>query len=401
MSTVAELFDRLNGDPRRIKLPFSDDLLQANALLHNTAATEDEMAECLALWCQQRQPCQFGRAAAKHGRIHFCFLRDAAVAGWSDAEIAEKIREEKQLWKQRAAFDSKRAAHSLVIVIASPRVALAAPDQQLRAFCDRILELAGWENDRRGVRLRNTVTSDYLYLRNPTDGGFYGFQFNADFFACAGDNRWWHDHRFPGGIAFTANSTGHMIRFREWYQAKDHNEAWGLTQAMLTIQNAAPTKSTDSSIPQDQGRVTWLRPLDASGRPLVENVSCPLAKVPSTIEGKDWTRYEGLLHTDHAVREEFFVDREIAPTASKPYLMDFTYLYDDKQEEFEEFTRGKRLSEEEVYAEIGRPEDWTHRASSRAESRSEEQAAKVAEQLLTCRRWEAPSWYAIDNDEGT
>lgn len=397
--TVAELFARLDGDTWRIAHPFSADILEANALLHNSAATEDEMSECLALWCQRLQPCQFGKVAASHGRIHFCFLREAAVSRWSDEEIAERIGEEKQLWKQRAAFDPERSAHSFVIVVASPQVALAAPNQQLRAFSDRILELAGWESNRHGVRRRNTVTSDFLYLKHPTDGSFCGFQFNADFFACAGDRRWWQDHRFPGGIAFTANSTGHMIRFREWYQAKDQNEAWGLKQAMLTIQNAAPTRSTDSSLLQEQGRVTWLRPLDASGKPLIDNVACPLAKVPSTLEGKDWTRYEGLLHTDHAVREEFFVDREVAPTASKPYLMDFTYLYDDKQKEFEEFTRGKRFSDEEVYAEIGRPDEWTHRAGTSAMARSENDAASVAEQLLACKRWQAPSWYLVDNDE--
>jgi hypothetical protein len=374
-------------------------MLQANALLHNTAATEEEMADCLALWCQHWQPCQFGRAAAKQGRIHFCLLREEAVSAWSDEEIAEKIGEEKQLWKQRAACDPERAAHSLIIVVASLRVALAPPDQHLRAFSDRILELAGWEADRRGARRRNTITSDFLYLKNPLDGGFYGFRFNVDFFACAGDGRWWHDHRFPGGIAFTANSTGHMMRFRDWYQAKEHSESWGLKQAMLTIQNAKPTRSTDSSDPLEQGRVTWLRPLDALGKPLVDNIPCPLAHVPATLEGKDWTRYEGVLHTDHAIREEFFLDREVAPTASRPYLLDFTYLYDDKQRDFEEFTRGERFADEEVYAEIGHPRDWTHRASPTVGSRSEEQAAKVAEQLLACSRWETPPWYVVDHED--
>jgi hypothetical protein len=401
VSTSAELFTRLSGDAWRVAHPFSDDMLQANALLHNTAATEEEMAEGLALWCQHRQPCQFGRAAAKQGRVHFCFLREAAVSEWGDDEIAEKIREEKRLWKQRAAFDRDRAAHSFVIVVASPRVAFAAPDQHLRAFSDHLLELAGWEANRRGVRRKNTVTSDFLYLKNPFDGSFYGFQFNADFFACAGDGRWWHDHRFPGGIAFTANSTGHMIRFRDWYQSKDQNESWALKQAMLTIKNAAPTKSADGGTPQEQGQVTWLLPLDAEGEPLVSNVHCPLSNVPATLEGKDWTRYEGLLHTDHAVREEFFFDREVAPTSSKPYLMDFTYLYDDKQADFVEFTRGRRFSDEDVYAEIGRPEDWTHRASAITKPRSEEQAAVVAEQLLACSRWETPSWYAVERDEQT
>jgi hypothetical protein len=393
MMTVGDLFAQLNGDARRVARPFSDDILQTNALLHNTAATEDEMVECVNLWCQHRQPCQFGKVAAGQRRIHFCFLREIAVSTWSDEEIAEKISEEKQLWKQRAAFDPQRAAHSFVIVVSSPRVAFAAPDQHLRFFSDRILELAGWGADRRGVRRKNTVTSDFLYLKNPNDGKFFGFRFNADFFACAADGRWWNDHRFPGGIAFTANSTGHMIRFREWYQGKDQSESWALKQAMLTINNAAPTKSTITGDAQEDGCVTWLRPLDSHGKPMVAEIQCPLANVPGTLQGKDWTRYEGLLHTDHAVREEFFLDREIAPTTSRPYLMDFTYLYDDKQADFEKFTRGKPFTEEEIYAEIGHPEDWTHRGSQTREGRSEAQAASVVQQLLACRQWESDSWY--------
>jgi hypothetical protein len=397
MTSITDLFANLNGDAWRVAHAFGDDILHANALLHNSAATEDEMAECLDLWCQHRQPCQFGRVAAKQRGIHFCFLREMAVSTWSDEEIAEKISEEKQLWKQRGAFDPERAAHSFVIVVASPRVALAAPDQHLRAFSDRLLELAGWEADRRGVRRKNTITSDFLYLRNPAEGRFYGFRFNADFFACAADGRWWHDHRFPGGIAFTANSTGHMVRFREWYQGRDQNESWALRQAMLTINNAAATKSTASGDPEE-GRVTWLRPLDLDGKPLVADIQCPLASVPGALEGKDWTRYEGLLHTDHAVREEFFLDRDVAPTASKPYLMDFTYLYDDKQDDFEIFTRGKPFTDEEIYAEIGHPENWTHRERPTVEARAEGLAASVAEQLLICRRWVSEAWYVDDTD---
>ena len=57
MSTTADLFAHLSGDPWRISHVFSDDILQANALLHNTAATEEEMAECARLWCLRRQPC--------------------------------------------------------------------------------------------------------------------------------------------------------------------------------------------------------------------------------------------------------------------------------------------------------------------------------------------------------
>jgi hypothetical protein len=396
VDTVAQLYGRLNGDAWRIRNPFREDILQANALLHNGAATVDEMAECLSLWCLQKQPCQFGRAAAKQGRIHFCVLTHDSLANWRDEDIAAKISDEKRLWKQRAAFDNLRAAHSFVVVAASSTVALAAPDQQLRAFSNRILELIGWQHVEPRKCTANAVTSDYLFLRNPNDSAFYGFQFNADFFACAADGRWWQDHRFPGGIAFTANSTGHMIRFREWYDGKTQSEAWALKQAMLTVSNAAPTKPAHPQSPAEQGCATWLRPLDSTGKPLLAEVACPLDRVPPVLAGKDWTRYEGVLHTDHAVREEFFVDREIAPTASRPYLMDLTYLYRDDEREFEEFTRGRRFSDDEVYAEIGHPRDWTHRARVAVRPRSEDEAAIVAEQLLACRDWRPQEWYAAD-----
>lgn len=387
MSSVMELFGRLNGDPWRLTRPFSNELLQANALVHNTAATNDEIVECLNTWCLNLQSCQFGKVAAKAGRVHFCILREEAVSSWTDDEIGEKIRDERRLWKQRAAFDAQRAAHSMVIVVCSPRVALAAPDQHLQAFSDRVLSLAGWAPDRCGARIKNTVTSDYLYLRNPRDGGLYGFLFNVDYFACAGDRRWWRDHRFPGGIAFTANSTGHMMRFREWYEGKSESEAWALIQAMSTIRNAEPTRDSTEADPASEGRATWLLPLTEEGLPIVDRLGCPLAKVPAMLTGKDWTRYEGLLHTDHAVRAEFFQDRETAPTSSKTYLMDFTYLYDKTHPDFEHFAKGIPFTEEQVLTEIGRPEDWAHRSADTPPNRTLEQAAEVAQQLKVCRSW--------------
>ena len=199
----------------------------------------------------------------------------------------------------------------------------------------------------------NAVTSDFLYLKDPHSGEFYGYRFNLDYFACAGDGRWWHDHRFPGGIAFTANSVGHMIAFRERYQQQAGGREWALKQAMVTIRNAAPTRGMDGGEAPEQGRATWLRTLGLDGKPLVAGVACPLSKVPTTLEGKDWTRYEGVLHTDHAVREEFFLDREVAPMAWKPYLMDFTYLYDELQDEFKEFTGGRPFQVGEVSRKSG------------------------------------------------
>lgn len=99
------------------------------------------------------------------------------------------------------------------------------------------------------------------------------------------------------------------------------------------------------------------------------------------------------------MREEFFQDRDVAPTRNKPYLMDFTYLYDQNQPDFKEFSDGRSFTEADVYSEIGRPEEWTHRASSEMFSRRDrEQAELIAEQLVACRRWDVVPWYKIEGD---
>ncbi|HQU41448.1 MAG TPA: hypothetical protein PK867_01495 [Pirellulales bacterium] len=394
MHTVNELHSRLKGDTWRKSHPFSSDLREANELLHNSSAFEDESADCLFGWCRTHQPCQFGMIAAKERRIHFCLLNHEAVAHWPDEDISAHIAADQRLWKQRAAFDIDRATHSFILVVACPIVALAAPDDNLKAFSESILKLSGWSlGRRRFARPINEVSSGYLYLRNPDDTGLYGFQFNIDFFACAGHDRWWHDHRFPGGIAFTANSLGHMRAYREWYGTlKGNGVEWAVKQAMLTIDNAAKQKvvAREESQQQDaDGRVTWLRPLSAEGKPHVHGITCPLTNVPGRLADKDWTKYDGYLHTDHAIREEFFQDRETPPTVERPYIMDLTYIYAEGQDDFAEFSGGKPFAEEQVYGEIGRPEEWTHRhVTASAKSRTDEQAALVAQQLAACQAWQ-------------
>jgi hypothetical protein len=388
MHEVNELYARLKGDAFRKTHPFSDDLRNANELLHNSSAFPDEIIDCILDWCARQQTCQFGKLAANERRIHFCVLSDEAVSRWSDEDIAGQIASEMRLWKQRAAFDIQQAAHSLILVVASPKVALAAPDENLRDFANAILTLSGWSvGKKRFARPLNTISSGFLYLRNPSDRKLYGFQFNVDFFACAGDDRWWHDHRFPAGIAFTANSLGHMRAYREWYGGKaGDGTAWSLKQAMLTIDQAKKHKVIVSgkTLQQDpDGRVTWLLPLSASGEPVVASIPSPLQPMPRTLEGKDWTKYAGYLHTDHAVREEFFQDREAPPTTERPYQMDFTYIYSESQGEFAEFSAGRLFTDDAVFAEIGQPDQWSHRDLSTPETRSRtpEEAALVAQQL--------------------
>lgn len=398
MSTesLRDLHFRLRQDKQRVTHGFDADLAEISALLHKPYVEEHEIEDALRHWCKTRQPCQFGRAAASQGQIFFCILRERDLGDGKsgDKAIAEKIAAAKRQWKQRAVADVKNPPHSFLLIFGSPYVMEAAADDNLRRFANRLLELTGWKPERRAKRGENTISSDFLYLKNPQTGAYHGFRFNLDFFAAAGDGLWWHDHRFPGGIAFTANATGHMKSFMDWYSdpGRDHG-AWAVTQAMMTIARSHPTKplnggaKSEKTAPEE-GRVTWLLDLNQEGKPIVSRLPCPLDKVPGQLAGKDWTKYEGLLHTDNAVREEFFDGREEPLTKHKPHLMDFTYLYDSTQPDFTDFTAGRIFTEEEVYADIGSPENWTHREGGyQPVARTPDQAAEVAELLNACFRW--------------
>jgi hypothetical protein len=113
-----------------------------------------------------------------------------------------------------------------------------------------------------------------------------------------------------------------MRHFQEWYTEKGRDKGeWVITQAMKTIAHAHPVGKVAASEtapvpaskrqpadPAEEGRVTWLLDL-VDGKPRVET-ACPFhGAIPGTLQGKDWTRYAGLLHTDHNVRTEFFEDR--------------------------------------------------------------------------------------------
>jgi hypothetical protein len=398
--SLLSLHDKLREDRWRARHAFSKDMQQASKLLLRPFAYDHEVAEALRQWCMKRQPCQFGRVAASRGQIHFCVLRERDLAD-GDAAIEEKIGTARRHWKQRAVADAQAPPHSFLLIFATDRLLLAAPDENLRRFADRLLELAGWAPQRRAKRGENPVSSDFLYLQDPADDAYHGFQFNIDFFAAAGDRRWWHDHRLPGGIGLTANSTGHLKAFLDWYKERgaDHGD-WALKQAMITIAQAHPTragagKDPARTDPRGEGRLTWLRGLDERGRPLLAHVPCPLKSPPRQLQGKDWTRYEGLIHTDHAVRAEFFADRDEPITGPAPYLEDLTYLYDRGQEDFVNFTAGRPFTADEVFADIGGAETWTRRTVEGAPEpeRTPEEAAEIDLLLGECRAWPASEDY--------
>ena len=373
---LRKMYDRLREgrDPNRN--PFSDDLALVNSILFRPFKNPQRRKEALSDWLQHpgSQPCIFGRIAAAKGQLHFCILTDQDLQR-SDQYLSGLIAKDLLAWKKRSARPTKEfssPAHGFVLVVASERVALAAPDDRLEEFSLKVLDLWGCSYTEREP---GRVYWETLYLRQPSDSDYVRFTFSVDFFAAQGDGEWWHDHRFPGGIAFTANSAGHMSRFKEWYGSAKEQNAWLLRTAMKTIDSAAETK---------QGKVTWLKSLSSDNqRPVDDSLQSPLKS--SEFPGKDWTRYGGWLHTDLSVRPEFF---QKSPDMSRSFNQDFAYLYDTKNEDHSRFIAGEKVSFDEVVQQIGDPAEFIEvEAPQIKEGESQSEDAETEELLRRCREW--------------
>jgi hypothetical protein len=379
--SVSGLLGRLREDTWRKDHPFSEDVVIAQQVLLHPYSYDDEKQEALGLWLQKHQPCVFGRVAAKQNKIYYCFLTEADLHG-TDSEIRNKIQRAKRQWKQWS-LDGSTARHSFMLAVTSVRVALAAPDENLKTLA---VHLRGLFTTEFGEDLEaNDLGFQSVFLRNPSENVFYKFSVIMDFFAAAGDGRWWCDHRVPGGLAFTFNSLGHMVRTKEWYGGEPNPTEWALKLAMATIANADEHPK--------YGRATWLQNLD-QGRPLKAQHGCPFSgksPLPAALQNKDWTTYAGLHHSDHSVREEFFSEKEHPLNMNQPFLIDFSYIYAREKQEDSDLMDGILVSAEEVYADIGNPDEWRRAAPlqrSRAVERPDEKVREINEALMLCRRWE-------------
>jgi hypothetical protein len=382
-STLADYRKLLTPDQWRQQPAnrFSEDLAKVNEVLHDPFASDPMRSDILTSWLggKDQQPCLFGRIAAKNSGMQFCFLTIEDILE-SDEHVAAKIAASRRLWKQRALRGEPR--HGFMLVVCDPKVCKANPDQVLYQFALHLQRLARWPSEP-GTR-GNDVVYEWLYLRHPKTGEIVKFTFSVDFFASAGDKRWWHDHRAPGGLAFTANSLGQMVRHKEWYLDKTDQTEWAVRTAMLTI-NAAK-----QDLPH--GPATYL--LDEShGRP-IRPYPWTAATKPSDAErlsGKDCGSYGGYLHTDHAVRLEFFQPHGIPPTKDEPYLMDFKYIFDDSERDNRLFMQGEPVTVEHVEAELGAAEDLRFIA---ADSETQETTpppgealTRLEEIIAECRKW--------------
>ncbi len=355
---LRKLYMALKSDTWRKANPFSSDIKLVQDLLFDPFATDAQRKEQLDHWLQGvgNQPCLFGRIAAANDRIHYCILLEEDFLTRSDKEIAKKIEESLLDWKRRSVRPKPNLstpAFGFVLIAASSKLASAAPDEHLYAFSTKLLKL--WGAAKTHEKVSGDMNWETLYLQNPDTKEYYRFTFSVDFFSAQGDKRWWHDHRSPGGLMYTANSVGHMKRYREWYEGRKSQEDWVLEVAMLTIANSADP---------GYGKATWLRGLDA-GKPAVEELACPFsnpAKIKKQLVDKDWTKYGGWIHTDQAIRPYFFHPEADASKdiKSKVYLEDFTYLYDKNLQDNQRFVQGEKVSQEEIEEKIGTINTWQY-----------------------------------------
>lgn len=339
MPDLKSYLDRLTPDPWRESQPFSADLLEASELLWNTTSAGGR-EKIVGDWIAKHQPCLFGRIAAKNGLLRFCILDETDVAQ-GDRHVSDFIQADRLKWTQ-AGFRGE--ASGFIIVLLSKKVANAKPDDVAGAMGKHLASLYL----KRSVDF-DKVEQDELFLEYPSDNkASYAWGVGVNYFGSPGDGRWWHDHRFPGGLAFSMNSVGHMAQSGRLAKAletvekelgidlganrdptKVDNLGTALDFAMRTIDGACPTRS---------GRATELLPL-AQSDPLRTEMPCPV-ELPKKIADYDYTKYRGYYHTDFTVPSLYFKPDVDRPGDAAPIELDFSYLFDARLENPDHVTLG-------------------------------------------------------------
>lgn len=335
--SLHSLLSALQSDSARPGLPFERRFAGANSAIL-TATSDADAARILRSWLHVQQPCLFGRmAAGKPDLLSFCVLSERDLVQ-PDSTIRQKIQDHRLDWKRRAYNGQK----SGFLILASCRQLVeAAPDVNLLRFATRLAELYLLEEI-----FPDEVYHDRVRLEL-SDDDVREWVVGVNFFGAQGDGRWWQDHRIPGGIAFSMNSIGHMIRSgsqaarAQQLATVSTNSPSGrkpvvdlniaLRYAMQSIQYAQNTTS---------GPATCLRPLTATSG--LESIDCPLHPVPPGLSGMDWTTYLGWYDTDHTLPSVYFRADVERPDDAKQVELDFSYLFDENNIDYHRTGPGVR-----------------------------------------------------------
>lgn len=345
----------LQPDPFRRDNPFSLEIEQANSDLLS-ARDHEGRASVLAKWLVQHQPCIFGKLAAARDLISYCFITEEDLLN-SDEAICAKIQIARKGWKSQAE-NGKRSA--FVILATSDRLVDAMPDDNLKMFA---LELAGLYLKRQIVP--DQIFTDEIKLWSLRFTEQRRWDVGANVFTVQADQRWWHDHRIPGGLGFSMNSVGHLVaaearrraiqeaqknvlknaalprvqelraleaRFAELSQTSVQTLEHALKYAMHTIHAAS---SSESGLIRWETATRLLR-----GGP---DTTCPFPLVASDsiLKEMDWATYLGWYHTDITVPSEYFLAQQERPSGiTCPFALDFSYLHDKRGPDYKKLAQG-------------------------------------------------------------
>jgi hypothetical protein len=325
---LARLLAKLTTDSWRATSPFSPEVAECHRVMFDKTSTTRDIESCLSGWLQKHQPCLFGRIAAKVGLLSYCILTEEDLKE-GDERVRAKIQETRTEWT-RQGFQGRKSG--FVILVVSPTIARSIPDPNLQALAQRLCSLYLLDDV-----LPEKVYMDEIFLEMPGQSATtWRWHVGANYFCANGDKRWWQDHRIPGGLGFSMNSVGHMVKsgvlagkLNELNDILKGNEdplvttkveslGKALEMAMRTIWLAAQTSS---------GKATRLLPLPED-RNSSSVPQCPV-ELPDFLKSFDHCRYEGYYHTDITIPTEYFradVDR---PPTQSTYDLDFTYLFND------------------------------------------------------------------------
>jgi hypothetical protein len=327
---IRDLIDELPEDPWRGAHQFSPGVQACHGVLFRSGASRAEMEKAINDWLAAEQPCRFGQMEAKQGRLAFCLLTENDLYRGDD-HIRARIEEDRVAWKRRA-LDGD--SHGFIIVAVSPQIARATVGPEFRRLACHLCGLYLGRDDQ-DVSFHDSLL---LAIQNGGEPERREWKVGVNFFAAQGDGKWWRDHRFPGGIAYSMNSVGHMARCRAEEMIRrdatlaaelaevprDRLVYWALPMAMRTIGIRQPEST----------RGTWL----------IERGQCVEDREPPTYEvrervfrelvGYSENRYHGSYHTDETIPSPYFDTAITTPEESRRRDdLFFTYLHDARRDD--------------------------------------------------------------------
>lgn len=323
---IRHYFSQLRPDGWRTRAGFSEDVEEANRFLFDPGLPRGEGEAVIGAWLQKWQPCLFGRIAAKLGSLSYCLLSEADL-NESDEAIQEKIQDARTTWL-RDAFEGRKSG--FIVLAMSRTIANATPGPEVRELARRLCFL--YLQTEIGI---DTIHLEEVFLEKPgSRRTTWKWQAGVNYFCAQADRRWWNDHRIPGGLAFSVNSVGHLVKSGMISNAMSQlEEVMGATTEHYpetrvdSLDKALELAMRTISMASDaiSGRATELLPLpiNHSELPVPE---CPV-KLSRALADRNFCEYSGYYHTDITLPAEYFLPDVQRPPTCRTHLLDFTYLF--------------------------------------------------------------------------